>query len=160
MEINGEATQGITHTRAIELIQAGGNKVHLLLRPGQGLVPDHSERLQRAACLPTHCCHCTCIFGLAYEAYTYIEAFVWICLSFFIPMHVLQASLLTVLSSHSSLLSRSTFLSALVFCTGTAVYFYLFIFSSYRSELFFHPVLLHETRASLKASLLFLVCSL
>lgn len=43
VEINGEATQGITHTRAIELIQAGGNKVHLLLRPGQGLVPDHSE---------------------------------------------------------------------------------------------------------------------
>ncbi|MEQ2264854.1 Membrane-associated guanylate kinase, WW and PDZ domain-containing protein 3, partial [Xenotaenia resolanae] len=46
VEINGEATQGITHTRAIELIQAGGNKVHLLLRPGQGLVPDHSESLQ------------------------------------------------------------------------------------------------------------------
>uniref|UniRef100_A0A7N8WV85 Membrane-associated guanylate kinase, WW and PDZ domain-containing protein 3 n=1 Tax=Mastacembelus armatus TaxID=205130 RepID=A0A7N8WV85_9TELE len=41
VEINGEATQGITHTRAIELIQAGGNRVHLLLRPGQGLVPDH-----------------------------------------------------------------------------------------------------------------------
>lgn len=44
VEINGEATQGITHTRAIELIQAGGNKVHLLLRPGQGLVPDHSAK--------------------------------------------------------------------------------------------------------------------
>uniref|UniRef100_A0A3B3V081 Membrane-associated guanylate kinase, WW and PDZ domain-containing protein 3 n=1 Tax=Poecilia latipinna TaxID=48699 RepID=A0A3B3V081_9TELE len=44
VEINGEATQGITHTRAIELIQAGGNKVHLLLRPGQGLVPDHSTK--------------------------------------------------------------------------------------------------------------------
>ncbi|XP_077368141.1 membrane-associated guanylate kinase, WW and PDZ domain-containing protein 3a isoform X2 [Festucalex cinctus] len=43
VEINGEATQGITHTRAIELIQAGGGKVHLLLRPGQGLVPDHSS---------------------------------------------------------------------------------------------------------------------
>uniref|UniRef100_A0A3B3X144 Membrane-associated guanylate kinase, WW and PDZ domain-containing protein 3 n=1 Tax=Poecilia mexicana TaxID=48701 RepID=A0A3B3X144_9TELE len=43
VEINGEATQGITHTRAIELIQAGGNKVHLLLRPGQGLVPDHNK---------------------------------------------------------------------------------------------------------------------
>uniref|UniRef100_A0A8C9XZH3 Membrane-associated guanylate kinase, WW and PDZ domain-containing protein 3 n=1 Tax=Sander lucioperca TaxID=283035 RepID=A0A8C9XZH3_SANLU len=42
VEINGEATQGITHTRAIELIQAGGSKVHLLLRPGQGLVPDHN----------------------------------------------------------------------------------------------------------------------
>ncbi|KAI4801033.1 hypothetical protein KUCAC02_006191, partial [Chaenocephalus aceratus] len=28
VEINGEATQGITHTRAIELIQAGGSKHH------------------------------------------------------------------------------------------------------------------------------------
>ncbi|XP_056588786.1 membrane-associated guanylate kinase, WW and PDZ domain-containing protein 3a isoform X5 [Triplophysa dalaica] len=42
VEINGEPTQGITHTRAIELIQAGGNKVLLLLRPGLGRVPDHS----------------------------------------------------------------------------------------------------------------------
>uniref|UniRef100_A0A8C6SC78 Membrane-associated guanylate kinase, WW and PDZ domain-containing protein 3 n=1 Tax=Neogobius melanostomus TaxID=47308 RepID=A0A8C6SC78_9GOBI len=50
VEINGEATQGITHTRAIELIQAGGTKVHLLLRPGQGLVPDHSE--STAPCCP------------------------------------------------------------------------------------------------------------
>ncbi|MCJ8729453.1 hypothetical protein PDJAM_G00106500 [Pangasius djambal] len=40
VEINGEPTQGISHTRAIELIQAGGNKVLLLLRPGQGLVTD------------------------------------------------------------------------------------------------------------------------
>uniref|UniRef100_A0A669ES62 Membrane-associated guanylate kinase, WW and PDZ domain-containing protein 3 n=1 Tax=Oreochromis niloticus TaxID=8128 RepID=A0A669ES62_ORENI len=56
VEINGEATQGITHTRAIELIQAGGNKVHLLLRPGQGLVPDHSELLQSTVCMlsPLH----------------------------------------------------------------------------------------------------------
>uniref|UniRef100_A0A3P8ZGU3 Membrane-associated guanylate kinase, WW and PDZ domain-containing protein 3 n=1 Tax=Esox lucius TaxID=8010 RepID=A0A3P8ZGU3_ESOLU len=43
VEINGEPTQGITHTRAIELIQAGGTKVLLLLRPGLGLVPDPSE---------------------------------------------------------------------------------------------------------------------
>uniref|UniRef100_A0A8C7YN95 Membrane-associated guanylate kinase, WW and PDZ domain-containing protein 3 n=1 Tax=Oryzias sinensis TaxID=183150 RepID=A0A8C7YN95_9TELE len=48
VEINGEPTQGITHTRAIELIQAGGNRVHLLLRPGQGRIPDHSESLLRA----------------------------------------------------------------------------------------------------------------
>ncbi|XP_038605253.1 membrane-associated guanylate kinase, WW and PDZ domain-containing protein 3 isoform X3 [Tachyglossus aculeatus] len=41
VEINGEPTQGITHTRAIELIQAGGSKVLLLLRPGTGLIPDH-----------------------------------------------------------------------------------------------------------------------
>ncbi|XP_078500560.1 membrane-associated guanylate kinase, WW and PDZ domain-containing protein 3 isoform X2 [Lissotriton helveticus] len=43
VEINGEPTQGITHTRAIDLIQAGGTKVLLLLRPGTGLIPDHSE---------------------------------------------------------------------------------------------------------------------
>ncbi|NXX96457.1 MAGI3 protein, partial [Centropus bengalensis] len=43
VEINGEPTHGITHTRAIELIQAGGNKVLLLLRPGTGLIPDHSD---------------------------------------------------------------------------------------------------------------------
>ncbi|XP_053106062.1 membrane-associated guanylate kinase, WW and PDZ domain-containing protein 3 isoform X2 [Hemicordylus capensis] len=43
VEINGEPTQGITHTRAIELIQSGGNKVLLLLRPGTGLIPDHSD---------------------------------------------------------------------------------------------------------------------
>uniref|UniRef100_A0A8C8D1S9 Membrane-associated guanylate kinase, WW and PDZ domain-containing protein 3-like n=1 Tax=Oncorhynchus tshawytscha TaxID=74940 RepID=A0A8C8D1S9_ONCTS len=42
VEINGEPTQGITHTRAIELIQAGGSKVQLLLRPGQGLVQDNT----------------------------------------------------------------------------------------------------------------------
>ncbi|XP_029430105.1 membrane-associated guanylate kinase, WW and PDZ domain-containing protein 3 isoform X2 [Rhinatrema bivittatum] len=41
VEINGEPTQGITHTRAIELIQAGGTKVLLLLRPGTGSIPDH-----------------------------------------------------------------------------------------------------------------------
>uniref|UniRef100_A0A8V1A379 Membrane-associated guanylate kinase, WW and PDZ domain-containing protein 3 n=1 Tax=Gallus gallus TaxID=9031 RepID=A0A8V1A379_CHICK len=45
VEINGEPTQGITHTRAIELIQAGGNKVLLLLRPGTGLIPDHSTSM-------------------------------------------------------------------------------------------------------------------
>ncbi|XP_026099623.1 membrane-associated guanylate kinase, WW and PDZ domain-containing protein 3a isoform X2 [Carassius auratus] len=44
VEINGEPTQGITHTRAIELIQAGGNKVLLLLRHGLGQVPDHNVK--------------------------------------------------------------------------------------------------------------------
>lgn len=43
MEINGEPARGISHTRAIELIQAGGNKVVLLLRPGAGLAQDSSE---------------------------------------------------------------------------------------------------------------------
>lgn len=43
MEINGEPARGISHTRAIDLIQAGGNKVVLLLRPGAGLAQDASE---------------------------------------------------------------------------------------------------------------------
>ncbi|XP_072336279.1 membrane-associated guanylate kinase, WW and PDZ domain-containing protein 3a isoform X2 [Scyliorhinus torazame] len=34
VEINGESTQGITHKRAIELIQAGGRRAHLVLKPG------------------------------------------------------------------------------------------------------------------------------
>ncbi|XP_067316413.1 membrane-associated guanylate kinase, WW and PDZ domain-containing protein 3 isoform X3 [Pseudorasbora parva] len=42
VEINGEQTQGISHTRAIELIQAGGNKVLLLLRP-QALLSENSS---------------------------------------------------------------------------------------------------------------------
>nr|XP_023683291.1 membrane-associated guanylate kinase, WW and PDZ domain-containing protein 3-like isoform X2 [Paramormyrops kingsleyae] len=50
VEINGEPTQGITHTRAIELIQAGGSKVLLLLKPGPGLAPDHG--IQRDALGP------------------------------------------------------------------------------------------------------------
>ncbi|XP_039972443.1 membrane-associated guanylate kinase, WW and PDZ domain-containing protein 3 isoform X1 [Xiphias gladius] len=43
VEINGEPARGISHTRAIELIQAGGNKVVLLLRPGAGLAQDGSQ---------------------------------------------------------------------------------------------------------------------
>ena len=43
MEINGEPARGISHTRAIELIQAGGGKVVLLLRPGAGLAQDSSK---------------------------------------------------------------------------------------------------------------------
>uniref|UniRef100_A0A1A8KGU2 Membrane associated guanylate kinase, WW and PDZ domain containing 3 n=1 Tax=Nothobranchius kuhntae TaxID=321403 RepID=A0A1A8KGU2_NOTKU len=50
VEINGEPARGISHTRAIELIQAGGNKVVLLLRPGAGasvfLSPTFSRRLK------------------------------------------------------------------------------------------------------------------
>uniref|UniRef100_A0A8C1JWQ0 Membrane-associated guanylate kinase, WW and PDZ domain-containing protein 3 n=1 Tax=Cyprinus carpio TaxID=7962 RepID=A0A8C1JWQ0_CYPCA len=54
VEINGEPTHGITHTRAIELIQAGGNKVMLLLRPGLGLVPDHNTMTGPSANSPRY----------------------------------------------------------------------------------------------------------
>ncbi|KAL0978510.1 hypothetical protein UPYG_G00171420 [Umbra pygmaea] len=54
VEINGEPTQGITHTRAIDLIQAGGSKVLLLLKSGQGLVQDNSDRVSSAVCYYTN----------------------------------------------------------------------------------------------------------
>ncbi|KAM6928054.1 membrane-associated guanylate kinase, WW and PDZ domain-containing protein 3 [Xenentodon cancila] len=47
VEINGEPARGISHTRAIELIQAGGNKVALLLRPGAGLAQDGNQHDQK-----------------------------------------------------------------------------------------------------------------
>lgn len=43
VEINGEPARGISHTRAIELIQSGGNKVVLLIRPRAGLAQDSSK---------------------------------------------------------------------------------------------------------------------
>ncbi|XP_029947276.1 membrane-associated guanylate kinase, WW and PDZ domain-containing protein 3 isoform X2 [Salarias fasciatus] len=46
VEINGEPARGISHTRAIEVIQAGGNKVVLLLRPGAGLAQDGGQHDQ------------------------------------------------------------------------------------------------------------------
>lgn len=63
MEINGEPARGISHTRAIELIQAGGNKVVLLLRPGAGLAQDNSK----------HCAQ-TLHFAVSLQKQTSIEA--------------------------------------------------------------------------------------
>ncbi|KAG7495109.1 membrane-associated guanylate kinase, WW and PDZ domain-containing protein 3-like isoform X1 [Solea senegalensis] len=54
VEINGEPARGISHTRAIELIQAGGNKVALLLRPGAGLAQDSSQRDQKVISTPNY----------------------------------------------------------------------------------------------------------
>uniref|UniRef100_A0A3B4V4P2 Membrane-associated guanylate kinase, WW and PDZ domain-containing protein 3 n=1 Tax=Seriola dumerili TaxID=41447 RepID=A0A3B4V4P2_SERDU len=48
VEINGEPARGISHTRAIELIQAGGNKVVLLLRPGAGLAQEGSNLVEES----------------------------------------------------------------------------------------------------------------
>ncbi|XP_026077206.1 membrane-associated guanylate kinase, WW and PDZ domain-containing protein 1-like isoform X3 [Carassius auratus] len=41
LEINGESTKGMKHARAIELIKNGGRKVHLLLKRGDGSVPEY-----------------------------------------------------------------------------------------------------------------------
>uniref|UniRef100_A0A3Q3Q507 Membrane associated guanylate kinase, WW and PDZ domain containing 1b n=1 Tax=Monopterus albus TaxID=43700 RepID=A0A3Q3Q507_MONAL len=41
LEINGESTKGMTHARAIELIKNGGRRVHLVLKRGDGSVPEY-----------------------------------------------------------------------------------------------------------------------
>uniref|UniRef100_G3NLV1 Membrane-associated guanylate kinase, WW and PDZ domain-containing protein 3 n=1 Tax=Gasterosteus aculeatus aculeatus TaxID=481459 RepID=G3NLV1_GASAC len=57
VEINGEPARGISHTRAIELIQAGGSKVAVLLRPGAGLAQDGGESvfLRYITTVPSTC---------------------------------------------------------------------------------------------------------
>uniref|UniRef100_A0A673GAP0 Membrane-associated guanylate kinase, WW and PDZ domain-containing protein 2-like n=1 Tax=Sinocyclocheilus rhinocerous TaxID=307959 RepID=A0A673GAP0_9TELE len=46
IEINGESTRDMSHTRAIELIKAGGRRVRLLLKRGTGQVPEYGGFLQ------------------------------------------------------------------------------------------------------------------
>ncbi|XP_059843224.1 membrane-associated guanylate kinase, WW and PDZ domain-containing protein 2a isoform X12 [Hypanus sabinus] len=41
IEINGENTREMTHSRAIELIKSGGRRVRLLLKRGTGQVPEY-----------------------------------------------------------------------------------------------------------------------
>uniref|UniRef100_A0AAY4BWE3 Membrane-associated guanylate kinase, WW and PDZ domain-containing protein 1 n=1 Tax=Denticeps clupeoides TaxID=299321 RepID=A0AAY4BWE3_9TELE len=41
LEINGESTKGMKHARAIELIKSGGRRAHLVLRRGDGSVPEY-----------------------------------------------------------------------------------------------------------------------
>ncbi|XP_076849055.1 membrane-associated guanylate kinase, WW and PDZ domain-containing protein 2a isoform X3 [Brachyhypopomus gauderio] len=43
IEINGETTRDMTHSRAIELIKSGGRRVRLLLKRGTGLVPEYAD---------------------------------------------------------------------------------------------------------------------
>uniref|UniRef100_A0A7N9AS40 Membrane-associated guanylate kinase, WW and PDZ domain-containing protein 1 n=1 Tax=Mastacembelus armatus TaxID=205130 RepID=A0A7N9AS40_9TELE len=42
LEINGESTKGMKHARAIELIKSGGRRVHLVLKRGDGSVPEYA----------------------------------------------------------------------------------------------------------------------
>ncbi|KAM8914632.1 membrane-associated guanylate kinase, WW and PDZ domain-containing protein 1b isoform 4-T4 [Spinachia spinachia] len=41
LEINGESTKGMKHARAIELIKSGGRHAHLVLKRGDGSVPEY-----------------------------------------------------------------------------------------------------------------------
>lgn len=41
LEINGETTKNMKHSRAIELIKNGGRRVRLFLKRGDGSVPEY-----------------------------------------------------------------------------------------------------------------------
>ncbi|XP_067359598.1 membrane-associated guanylate kinase, WW and PDZ domain-containing protein 1b isoform X4 [Channa argus] len=45
LEINGESTKGMKHARAIELIKSGGRRAHLVLKRGDGSVPEYDGSL-------------------------------------------------------------------------------------------------------------------
>lgn len=46
VEINGDSTAGMTHSQAVEQIRRGGHRIHLVLKKGNGYVPDYGETSQ------------------------------------------------------------------------------------------------------------------
>ncbi|XP_043933882.1 membrane-associated guanylate kinase, WW and PDZ domain-containing protein 1 isoform X4 [Protopterus annectens] len=49
LEINGESTKNMMHSRAIELIKNGGHRVCLLLKCGDGTVPEYDPSSDRSS---------------------------------------------------------------------------------------------------------------
>ncbi|XP_068179811.1 membrane-associated guanylate kinase, WW and PDZ domain-containing protein 3 [Antennarius striatus] len=43
VEINGDSTAGMTHSQAVEQIRRGGHCIHLVLKRGNGYVPDYGR---------------------------------------------------------------------------------------------------------------------
>lgn len=43
VEINGDSTAGMTHSQAVEMIRRGGQRIHLVLKRGNGYVPDYGK---------------------------------------------------------------------------------------------------------------------
>ncbi|XP_029011514.1 membrane-associated guanylate kinase, WW and PDZ domain-containing protein 3 isoform X4 [Betta splendens] len=43
VEINGDSTKGMTHSQAVEQIRRGGHQIHLVLKKGNGYVPDYGH---------------------------------------------------------------------------------------------------------------------
>ncbi|KAM4610317.1 membrane-associated guanylate kinase, WW and PDZ domain-containing protein 3 [Polymixia lowei] len=41
VQINGDSTAGMTHSQAVEHIRRGGHRIHLVLKKGNGYVPDY-----------------------------------------------------------------------------------------------------------------------
>ncbi|XP_034550774.1 membrane-associated guanylate kinase, WW and PDZ domain-containing protein 1 [Notolabrus celidotus] len=47
VEINGDSTAGMTHSQAVEQIRRGGHRIHLVLKRGNGYVPDYGRENPR-----------------------------------------------------------------------------------------------------------------
>ncbi|KAM8755272.1 membrane-associated guanylate kinase, WW and PDZ domain-containing protein 3 isoform 2-T2 [Acanthopagrus schlegelii] len=48
VEINGDSTAGMTHSQAVEQIRRGGHRIHLVLKRGNGYVPDYGRERRNA----------------------------------------------------------------------------------------------------------------
>ncbi|XP_040904535.1 membrane-associated guanylate kinase, WW and PDZ domain-containing protein 3 isoform X3 [Toxotes jaculatrix] len=55
VEINGDSTAGMTHSQAVEQIRRGGHRIHLILKKGNGYVPDYGP--EEGAILPSPSSH-------------------------------------------------------------------------------------------------------
>ncbi|XP_041656379.1 membrane-associated guanylate kinase, WW and PDZ domain-containing protein 2 isoform X2 [Cheilinus undulatus] len=51
VEINGNSTAGMTHSQAVEQIRRGGHRIHLVLKRGNGYVPDYVELSSLSLCM-------------------------------------------------------------------------------------------------------------
>ncbi|XP_070823981.1 membrane-associated guanylate kinase, WW and PDZ domain-containing protein 1 isoform X2 [Chaetodon trifascialis] len=51
VEINGDSTSGMTHSQAVEQIRRGGHRIHLVLKKGNGYVPDYVELSSLSLCM-------------------------------------------------------------------------------------------------------------
>ncbi|TRY92980.1 hypothetical protein DNTS_023094 [Danionella cerebrum] len=49
VEINGDSTAGMTHSQAVEQIRKGGARIHLILKKGNGYVPDYDHEAGTAS---------------------------------------------------------------------------------------------------------------
>ncbi|XP_054649785.1 membrane-associated guanylate kinase, WW and PDZ domain-containing protein 2 isoform X3 [Dunckerocampus dactyliophorus] len=55
VEINGDSTAGMTHSQAVEQIRRGGHRIHLVLKRGNGYVPDYGHKHRITS--PSHLRH-------------------------------------------------------------------------------------------------------
>ncbi|XP_069039647.1 membrane-associated guanylate kinase, WW and PDZ domain-containing protein 3-like isoform X2 [Lepisosteus oculatus] len=46
VEINGDSTGGMTHSQAVDQIRQGGSRIHLVLKRGNGYVPDYGPEFR------------------------------------------------------------------------------------------------------------------